>query len=243
MLARPENTAGTCELISVIAAPRTRANSPYRLLKAAMNSPVFDTPLIATNLERAYEAMRELRALALPCSHISELFDAIVLVCLPTWSSHSGRRCGHCVFFAQFVQHQFLIFCEMVATRVGPPYLRNLLVFLGSGLAFFLSCFGSHTPSQNANRTAFEWDLAITMFTRGVVGSLVNVLGVSGASNPFTLTAQCACFFLVEVPISCPRTKQLVSLGATVPPGLIDQTSSNLRSTHTSYNTHEKYFF
>ena len=46
-----------------------RANR-FRLLSAAMKSPLFDTRLVARNLERAYEAMWEQRALGLPPSHI-----------------------------------------------------------------------------------------------------------------------------------------------------------------------------
>lgn len=51
-----------------------------RVLSATMNSPLFDTHLIATNLERAYEAMRELRAMALPCSHIGERGGVLVIL-------------------------------------------------------------------------------------------------------------------------------------------------------------------
>lgn len=52
---------------------RGRSTNRYRrLLTAAMNSPLFDTAIIATNLERAYEAMWEVREMGLPPSHIGE---------------------------------------------------------------------------------------------------------------------------------------------------------------------------
>lgn len=41
-----------------------------RLLSASMNSPLFDTPLITRNLERAYQAMWEVRAMGLSPKHI-----------------------------------------------------------------------------------------------------------------------------------------------------------------------------
>ena len=45
-------------------------NYHFRLLSAAMKSPLFDTRLVTRNLERAYEAMWEQRALGLTPSHI-----------------------------------------------------------------------------------------------------------------------------------------------------------------------------
>lgn len=49
---------------------RATVHDCFRLLSAAMKSPLFDTRLVTRNLERAYEAMWEQRALGLAPSHI-----------------------------------------------------------------------------------------------------------------------------------------------------------------------------
>lgn len=57
--------------------PTLAAMRRFRLLSAAMNSPLFDTRLVTRNLERAYEAMWEIGELGLPPSHIGERWSPL----------------------------------------------------------------------------------------------------------------------------------------------------------------------
>ncbi|CAM9108296.1 unnamed protein product, partial [Scytosiphon promiscuus] len=56
--------------VALVQSPGRLASLRKRLLSAAMNTPLFDTHIIARNLERAYEAMWEQRELGLPPAHI-----------------------------------------------------------------------------------------------------------------------------------------------------------------------------
>lgn len=46
---------------------------PFRLLAASVKSPLFDTLRITDNLEKAYQAMWEVREMRIPASHIGTI--------------------------------------------------------------------------------------------------------------------------------------------------------------------------